>query len=122
MTDKEYAFEKARIIKFLKKWRAVGFGWFQIDCTWHRESHDHEITTALADTSTHWQYRKAYMNWYLPMFVGLNDEEAEKTVVHELSHILIASTSDFSDDEHREMTEYATSLVASALIWASKMK
>lgn len=120
MTDKEYNFEKARILKYLKKWHGAGFGWFTVDYTWHRHLKDGETITAMADTSTDWEYRRAYINWYLPMFQGVPDERCESTVVHELSHILVASTSNFSTDEDRQMTEYATSLVASALIWAGE--
>lgn len=119
MTDQEYRAAKARIKRYLDKWfKAAGFSWWRVNITYHREVKDDAEYSAVADTTTHWEYRQAYINFYVPQFEGKTDEEVERVVVHELSHILIASTSNFSTDEDRQMTEYATECVTQALLYS----
>ena len=46
-------------------------------------------TDCPADTEAKWQYRYAGINYYLPNFCSMDDEDVEKTVLHELVHVLI---------------------------------
>lgn len=121
MTDAEYKKQKARVEKYLDKWfKPAGFGWFGVSIDFNRHLKDDREFTSAADTSTHWQYRKAHINFYLPAIVDIDDAELERVVVHELSHVLIGSVSNFSNDEYREMTEYATECVTQALLYTNK--
>lgn len=122
MTDKEYYKQKSRVQKSLNKWQAAGFAWFKITHTFKREAKDSNEMTAAADCTAYWEYKSAWVNWYLPNLVGKTDDELEGIVVHELSHILISSTQNYSTDQDRQMTEFAASMVADALIWASQIK
>jgi hypothetical protein len=120
VTDLEYNREKARIQKLLNKWRAAGFGWFRLTYSWLRETKDNNDLSAAAECSAQWEYKQAHITFYLPMFVGKTDEEVESIVVHELSHILTSPIQNFSDDDSRQMTEFSTSMVADALLWAAE--
>lgn len=121
MTDKEYEKQKARVKKVLNRWLTVGFNWWNIELEWNREK-DEDSPSQAAQTHTMWQYRDVNIIWNLPVIKNQTDEELETIVVHELSHILIASIQDFSNDDKREMTEFATTNVARALQWAAELK
>jgi hypothetical protein len=120
MTDKEYKQEKARILKFIKKWRPAGFTWFKVHYDFIRELKDGNETSSAAECSCRWEYKEAFIKFYLPMFIDMPDDRVEAIVVHEHAHILVSPIQDFSTDETRQMTEFATSLVAEALVWSAE--
>lgn len=114
MTDREYAKQKANIKRYLKKWDDLVYSWtFYHDFQRHYEN-DSEFSKC-ASVASHWEYKKAYFTWYMPMFDGKDDDYVEDAVVHELSHVLISATQNFETPQDRQMTEYATTCVAEAL-------
>jgi Zn-dependent peptidase ImmA (M78 family) len=117
MNDKAAEAQKKRVDKYLKKWREAGFGWWKIDVTWSRGDHEDE---APATCYCQWEYRQAEITFYLPAIAKLTDEEVEGVVVHELSHLLVASVENYDDDNTRQKTEYAVSCVATALLWTNQ--
>lgn len=120
MTDEQYNKIKASVQKYLDKWlEPCGFTWWRITIEWVREYKDQESLSAAADTSVQWEYRQARVKFYMPMLEEMSEDRLEHLVVHELSHVLVASIHDFSDDNTRQMTEYATECVARALLYAS---
>ncbi len=120
MTDREAARQKARVKKYLDKWYEAGFGWWRITYVWDR-SYNTGNDEVAAECSAHWQYRTAQITFFLPVIQETKDEdELERIVVHELCHVLIASTQNFETSDLREMTEYATENVTKALMWAAK--
>ena len=121
MTDKEYAKQKKRIRQLIAKWHGTGFGWWRIDYEYDREvkeSDNEVIRNCVADCSTSWEYRTALITFYMPVVARQSDEELENQFVHEHAHILIGAIQDFSNENARQMTEYATECVARALVWA----
>jgi hypothetical protein len=124
VSDKEYKFERSRVEKYLKKWfKPAGFGWFQVDVQFIREeSLKDDNTNVAAQCFARWEYKSATLKFYLGSLQGLKDDVVERTVVHELCHILTSPIQDFSTDETKQMTEYATSLVTDALLFTSEMK
>lgn len=118
MTDKEYREQKLRVRRFWDKWHdAIGMGWWRINLTWDR-ARDEESPNQLAVTSSSWQYRTGHVTFNLPECAAVDDETLEETVVHELCHILLAPIHDGRDDQAREITEFAVTSTARAIIWA----
>lgn len=121
MDDAAAEVQKARVNKYLEKWRPAGFGWWRVDLEWDRGSHDDcDTQRRLASCKINWEYRAATISFVLPALVSLNEEELEETVVHELAHLLIASIQDYSDSNTRQLTEYAVTCVTRALLWTNQ--
>lgn len=121
MKDKEYKEQKKRVEKYLNKWaKPIGMGWHKLDIEFSREI-SVDIPDALAVTNCLWEYRKALITFYLPIIAETNDDDLEHNVVHELSHVLswpIWAQLDQSNNETKQIGEYATESIANALIWA----
>ena len=118
MTDKEFREQKRRVNKYLDKWqKPAGFGWWYITVEYERDRYTDEPNTA-AHCWSQWQYHQATIRFYLPALKSLEDEELERTIIHELCHLLISPLEDYSTPERRQITEHTTSLVADALYWA----
>jgi len=118
MTDKEFKIQQRRVKKYLDKWQKPGgFGWFDIQIEWDRE-HNLDNDTTLASCWSNWQYRHATIRFYLPIVKDQSDDELEKAVIHELSHILLSGLQDFSTKDKRDLTEYTTTLITDAIYWA----
>jgi hypothetical protein len=118
MTDKEYTKQKKRVQQYIDKWHdALGLGWFHIDMTWNRERKRDSPDTA-ADTTTHWQYRTAWINWYLPSIADNDEDFLEGIVVHEFTHILVAPLCLVDEPNDLPLQhEYATECLARAFRW-----
>lgn len=118
MNDAEFEKQKARVQRYIDKWMPAGFGWWRIDFMWERSSASgFEGCTENANIIEHWQYRAATITFNLGATKDLTDERLEETVIHELSHLLLGSIRDYSTDAQRQMTEFAVTSVARALLW-----
>lgn len=51
-----------------------------------------------AVTETRWNYLQAKVKWYLPSCARHSREVLEKTLVHELCHVLLSAEQDLIDD------------------------
>ena len=70
-----------------------------------------------AETSVLWQYRHADITWYVDRIA--NDINLlENIVVHELTHLTLASLVEHVSDRYLEQSEFAVESVARALIGA----
>lgn len=117
MTDKEYRDQVKRVKLYIDKWyKPLGLGWHQIDMNWSRVAKE-ENPNAAAETMCLWQYRTGWITWYLPVIVGLNDDQLEGTVVHEFAHVLTWPLWENAGCGDNKENEYATEEVARALIW-----
>lgn len=97
-------------------------------------------TTAVCETR--WQYMQAKIKWYLPSAVRHDDEQLERTLVHELCHVLLspeqtlldvklekavdgvpAEDADDLQDRYFERLELSTEMTARALLraWPSAL-
>jgi len=113
---------KARIDKILKKWVEVaGFRWWKIDIVYTFDRSD-SSRNVLGTTDTLWAYRSATIEFFLAAIFEqkYTDEQLEDFIVHELSHILVASL--VSDESDRDKMEYATECVARALLFTKRHK
>lgn len=73
-------------------------------------------TTASAEAR--WNYEQAKVKWLLPSAVRHSDAELERTVVHELMHIVLAPEQEHVKVSKWENIELATERAAKALLRA----
>lgn len=82
------------------------------------DSDDRVACLAIPD----WQYRQVTLRWNVVQTAGMEDDELEKTVVHELVHALIAPLFDELPDKEQtrlaKLNELATENVARAILAA----
>lgn len=148
MTSKAYVEVQAKLERWAPIWQErLGLSNYTIH---HRfldrqpdESVDDEFRTT-AETYTRWQYFQARVLWYLPSAIRHSDEELERTLVHELVHVLLGAeqvliddridlvnadesrvgqASDSLTDRYYEHLEHATETVTLALLraWAGRL-
>lgn len=119
MTDKEFEKQKRRLKRYIDKWfKVMGLGWFKVDMDFVRARDETSPGTA-AKTTTHWQYRQAWIEWFIPSIADNDDDFLEGIVVHEFTHILIAPL--VLVDKETDLPiqhEYATESLARAIVWA----
>lgn len=121
MNDEEFEKQKARVQRYIDKWMPAGFGWWRLDIQWERGSASgFEGYTENPNIIEHWQYRAATITFNLGATKDLTEERLEETVVHELSHLLVGSILDYSTEAQCQMTEFAVTSVARALLWTHK--
>lgn len=123
--DARYKKEKARIGKYMTKWQGpLGLRWFKIEVAFDRSYSPDNTHTAAVTHMGAWQYHQFTITYYIPEMMDMPDDEIETTVLHELSHVLLASIScnmdgtDSDDKYRRQLMEFNTELVAKALLWA----
>jgi hypothetical protein len=119
MNDKEYAKQKKRVQKYIDKWfDTMGLKWFRVTMDWVRERDNDNPGTA-ARTTTHWQYRQAWIQWFVPSLAENDDEFLENIIIHEFTHILLSPLLLVDSKEDLPLQhEYATETVARAIQWA----
>lgn len=128
MNDREYTKQKTRVRKLIKKWvKALGFGWWQMEFAYCRESkHDTEPTAyspklsgnrwvTIMETGSDPYYKKAMITVYIPEIVDLGDDELEEVFLHELMHVFL---SPMKDRKHAKEEEFVAQSLAQAFIWA----
>lgn len=118
MTDKEFAAQKKRVMKFWDKYfTAIGMGWWAVEVNWSRER-EADSSNTIGITHASWEYRQGNVTFFLPTCADLNDEQLEEAVVHEMVHIIAEGIHDTRDDQAREITEYTVTSLARAIVWA----
>ena len=103
MNDKDFEKQKARIKKFIRKWENV----FELDqwdiiYYWTRE---YDKDDARANVRGRWQYRHALIEFFLPEIADEKDDDIiEKSVIHELIHIILLPMSKGKASNEQEYT------------------
>lgn len=82
------------IIRLAPKWqKRMGLTHWEINHVFidsFYEDDGQEDFKVTAITESRWQYMQARIKWYVPSASRHDDEELEKTLVHELCHVLLA--------------------------------
>lgn len=93
-----------------KRWiERLGLSGYEIITEWFDRFDPPEHNTP-ADITVQWPYKKAYIRCNRSVITGMSDYDIERTVVHELCHILIEPARDGVQDH----IEYATTGVERA--------
>ena len=88
----------------------LGLSWWTVESYYHtgKEARKYfktkdQYTTVLARTFSDWRYAQATVHFNVPAIKGMSEDEVERTVVHELCHILINEMREGGID-HEERT------------------
>ena len=121
MTDKEYTKQKKRLQKYIDLWfDPMGMNWFKIDMHYHRQR-DEDNPRVAGKTETHWEYRMADIDWYMPSIADAEDWYLESMVIHEFVHVLIAPVMNVDTQESLSLChEYATESISRAFQWVKE--
>lgn len=126
MDDAAYEAQKARIEQFARYWiERLGLRWWRIDLKWDRgdnlPSADPAISeewSGYAATDTAWQYLRAQVTFAVGAFTELDDEDAERSVLHELVHVLVEELRpEELTWEWQRHNERCVSMLTSAFLW-----
>lgn len=108
MTDKQVAVEKARIKRLLAKWVTV----FEMEQWEMKYSYPREYCEEEPDTIAHtfgrWQYRHGTITFFLPVTSSKSVGSLERTIIHELLHVLLLPMSQNLNEGHEHENEYTT--------------
>lgn len=117
MNDKKWKATKKRVKKYLDKWvKLLLLDRYKLNIHYMTGSSDKRVGqfVGLALTDTVWVYQEATLKFWLEAFEELSDEEVERTVVHELCHVLNAPVQ--CEVEDVDKLEFATETMARAIL------
>lgn len=77
---------------------------------------DVDSIKTVAKTVSRWNYFEAKVTWYLPSAARHDDDYLERTLVHELCHVLLCAEQEFIPERHHEKCEMTTEMVTRA-VW-----
>lgn len=114
MNDTEFDYWVQKIQAIYDKWAAVlGLDFWDVRITYERQ-YDAGRMHTLGLTQADWQYRQAYISFFLPgIKKELSEDQLSNLVLHEISHILIRSA--YPDEGYNDKVEFATETVARAI-------
>ena len=71
-----------------------------------------------AITESRWQYMQARVKWYLPSAARHDNDELEKVLVHELSHVLLAPEQALIDTKtHHDVSNVSLLATEADALW-----
>lgn len=119
MTPANFAKQKRRVERYIKKWHtALGMRWWTINFDYSDEDKGDEVA---AITHTRWAYRHAKITFYLPVIADIGDTELENGVIHEFCHVLVNEMrQDWTNDPDKAIDheEHVVTGLATAFKWA----
>lgn len=94
MTDREYARQRARVVRVAKRWKQRIVPHWTLTYAFHRDGLPNESPDAGGWVTTmkcaaQWAYRKAKISVDLANVSDLSDDELEEMFVHELMHCVL---------------------------------
>ena len=93
MKKKAFKRSRKRFQAVLDKWlKPLGLLWWHIDVFYHREtpkSFKKKRGVTAAKVIARWKYMEAAIYVNTPAIPGMDDEELDRVVIHELCHILV---------------------------------
>lgn len=105
MTDKEFAKQQKRVERYFQYWqRALWLEQWRTTFKWHRGefSQDESDGRTVMRVTSDYRYMQAEVEVYLPAVVDQEDEALERSVVHELSHVLLNEMHYWNEDGSHE--------------------
>lgn len=117
MNDKEFKAQQKRIMKFSDFWRTeLGLNYWRITYLWSREAiPDHQQAAGVCDAD--WHYQRADISFNLRLLKDMDDEEADKVVLHEHAHCLVNEMRDFNGRNDLKHEERVVSALTAAFGW-----
>ena len=121
MTDREYAAEKRRICRLLKKWLNIFplTGW-EIHTEIVRGPGGYEDNgNVLAHVVTTWPRMRAVIHIFAEETYDLTEGRLEETIIHELCHVMVAEIAPEEKNDHEERVVTMLTTAFSNLIGGS---
>lgn len=126
MDDAAFEAQRERVMALVQRWKPVVANEWLIHLNWSREPVGEDPWGAPAPTaevSYSWDYMEGGITFHLPRCEAADDEELERTVVHELSHFLIAEAIESSSlTVLRSRKEHLTTQVQRAIMAAAGLE
>jgi hypothetical protein len=118
VNDREYARARRRVERIFHRWRAdLGLRWWSVRLEFERERHprDSTETCVLGETTANWKYMNARIVFFLPEIAAMDDADLERSVVHELVHVLVNEMTERDEDDAHQ--ERVVTTLTDAFIW-----
>lgn len=124
LDDARFKKEKERVRKLITKWQGpMGLRWFKVDLEFTRDPAPDGTHTQAMTNMASWRYHEFTITFYIPDTMHLSDEDLENTIIHELTHCLLAPIScnlrgvENDDPYRRDLMEFNTQMVTNAMRW-----
>lgn len=111
----EHAEAKRRVQKYIRRWRCLVPPGYDLYHSFSEVNEDEDATTA-AKTKAQWKYHQGTICWYLPCLCSCTEEYVERTVIHELVHVMLDPMESNVPDKHHELCEWVVEAVARTAI------
>lgn len=106
-----HARTKARINRLFDKWRTrLGLNQWRLDVVW--EWNGLQDTDAVASSKASWAYMLGTLTFDLPACTGLDVEQLEEVVIHELLHLVVNEMREDHIDHEERVVSHLTSVMA----------
>lgn len=134
MTDKQFKRLRDRIKRIALPWiETLGLKWWNIELEYSRDGKDMlsrqeesgAVWDCMATASAKWEYLSATVRFNMPTLMDCSDESLEKTILHELCHILVREMREWSPEDvsqerivmGRRAEERVVCTLARAFLW-----
>lgn len=119
LSDKACAQEKKRIMRHLEPWvERLGLKWWSIDVSYsisdQSDAYQDGKGRAVAFTSANWQYLSGEIVFFMPLTIGLDEEELDEACRHECCHFILNVTRPEWNIKHEEL---AATLLTNAFLF-----
>ena len=125
MKRKAFKQQRKRIQALADKWISpIGLSWWSFTLHYHRSRRSykkatgHDARKSAATCCTDWRYQAAEVHFNCPLWAYLADGEAERALVHELMHAVLAELPLQGGDGQDHLERVCTAL-ASAFVWGA---
>lgn len=118
VTDKEYARERKRIGKLIRKWaRLLGVAHWDVEVWYYRELLGPPGPTyrTFMVTNTRWEYMLAIIKVDLTSTIGASSDSIEHMIIHEFCHVLMDEMK--NHDKDSDHAERVAEQLAKAIWW-----
>lgn len=130
MNDRDYNAQKRRVGRLFNRWaKTLGLNQWALHYQCCREGEmltddDRSGDSAFSpvmDCEAQWQYQQVAIRVNTPMLVSMDDEDVERSVVHELCHVLVNEMrTDEPTMEQYNHEERVVTMLTNALLWTRR--
>ena len=122
MNDERLKAQQDRVHPLFDAWSEhLRLSQWNIHLNWKRTggAENHHGGVCLMEVTCDWRYEDAQITIYATSLEGLDDDELEETVIHELTHILVAEMTGGQEDAH-DHEEHVVTRIARAFFYGSR--
>ena len=121
MKDSEFEATKERIRIIRDFWaEKLGLLWWTVHYNYRDDSayfQEPNGVQAAARCRPEWRYLEASIDLNMPQLFGMDDDELEKIIVHEMMHILLHEMRNFDEEAGLKHEERVATTFTKAFLW-----